>query len=131
MHIYLTGQVGSHTILSMVSLLLIFILVLVLAYFTARLVGKLQNNTLNAKSNIKIIESFRVGTNKFICIVKIGEAYYALAFGKDEITLIDKLDETTLSLSVDGVNSVNSFKDIFSKLKDKDTSEIQDNTDKK
>ncbi len=131
MHIFLAGQVGSHTVLSMLSLLLIFILVLVLAYFTAKLVGKLQNNSLNARANIRIIESFRIGNNKFIGIVKIGNSYYALGFGKDEITLIDKLDEDSLNLSVDGVDYKSNFKDIFSRIKDKETQEVQDNTDKK
>ncbi len=131
MYLFLSGQVGSHSILSMVSLLLIFILVLVLAYFSAKLVGKLQNNTLNSKSNIKIIESCRVGNNKFIGIVKIGGDYYALAFGKDEINLIDKLDESNLNLSANDFDNKVSFKEIFSKIKDKETDNIQDNTDKK
>lgn len=128
MFIFLTGQAGSHSLLSILSLILMFILVLVLAYYTAKLVGKLQNNTFNSKSNIKIIESFRVGNNKFIGIIKIGTNYYAIAFGKDEITLIDKLDENSINLFTEVSENKVSFKEIFSKINNK---EEQDNIDKK
>jgi flagellar protein FliO/FliZ len=63
-----------------------------LAYYGAKLAGNYQNNVLNNKSNIKIVESYRIGGNKLLAIAKIGEDFYAIGVGKDEITLIDKLD---------------------------------------
>ncbi|MDD6327089.1 MAG: flagellar biosynthetic protein FliO [Lachnospiraceae bacterium] len=77
---------------SMISLILIFVFVVALAYYATKFVAKYQTNSISQKSNIKVIESFRIANNKFIAIVKICDAYYALSVGKDEMHLIDKLD---------------------------------------
>jgi flagellar protein FliO/FliZ len=99
----------------------------VLAYFTAKLTAKLQGNSLNKKANIKVIESFRLGGNKFISIVKIGEDFYALGFGKDEITMIDKLDKDNITFSeIHSSEASVSFKDILGNINKKDK---KDNTD--
>ena len=113
---------GINGIINIISLLLIFALVLLLAYVTARFIGKYQNNILNNKSNIRVIESFRLGGNKFIAIVKIGEAYYAVGIGKDEITMLDKVNPDELNISESGDNSQKiDFKEILSQIKDKES----------
>jgi flagellar protein FliO/FliZ len=77
---------------ALIKLILVFVFILILAYYGTRFVGNYQNNVLNSKSNIRIIESCRIGGNKLLAIAKIGEDYYAIGVGKDEFTLIDKLD---------------------------------------
>ncbi len=127
MFIYLSGSIKDSSLYNVISLLLIFIFILVLAYFTAKLTAKLQGNTLNKKANIKVIESFRLGGNKFISIVKIGEDFYALGFGKDEITMIDKLDKDNITIPDSNSSEVGiSFKDILGNINKK---EKKDNTD--
>lgn len=127
MYILLSGSIRDSSLYNVISLILIFAFVLVLAYFTARLTAKLQGNPLNKKSNIKIIETFRMGGNKFISIVKIGENYFALGFGKDEITMIDKLDADSIDIDDQtDQNNKKSFKDILNSISNKDK---QDNTD--
>lgn len=98
MNILLSGSIRDGSLYNVISLILIFAFVLLLAYLAAKLTAKLQGNPLNKKANIKIIDSLRLGGNKYISIVKIGTNYYALAFGKDEITLIDKIDKDTISI---------------------------------
>lgn len=130
MYIYLSGSIRDSSLYNVASLILIFIFILVLAYFTAKLSAKLQSNTLNKKANIKIIESFRLGGNKFISIVKIGEDFYALGFGKDEITMIDKLDKDSISIpEINSSEAGSSFKDILSNINKKDKKDKKDNTD--
>ncbi|MBR1815426.1 MAG: flagellar biosynthetic protein FliO [Lachnospiraceae bacterium] len=134
MRIALTNNVsGWHSIASVISLLLIFVFIVVLAYFSTKFVAKYQSNIINRKSNIKIIESCRVGNNKFIAIIMIGKDYYAVALGKDEITFIDKLDEEGLKLNMqeasddsdisDTSSGISSdkpdFKEILSQIKNK------------
>ena len=127
MYIYLSGSIKDSSLYNVISLILIFIFILVLAYFTAKLTAKLQSNTLNKKANIKVIESFRLGGNKFISIVKIGEDFYALGFGKDEITMIDKLDKDNITIPDSNSSEVGiSFKDILGNINKK---EKKDNTD--
>ncbi|MBO5388352.1 MAG: flagellar biosynthetic protein FliO [Lachnospiraceae bacterium] len=98
MNILLSGSIRDGSLYNVISLILIFAFVLLLAYLAAKLTAKLQGNPLNKKANIKIIDSLRLGGNKYISIIKIGTNYYALAFGKDEITLIDKIDKDTISI---------------------------------
>lgn len=129
MYILLSGNHRDGSLYNVISLILMFAFVLFLAYLTARLAAKLQGNPINKKANIKIIDSMRLGGNKFISIVKIGENYYALGFGKDEITLIDRLDKDSIQLPSDTSESEKkSFKDIISDLNNKNQ---QDNIDKK
>ncbi len=129
MYILLAGSIKDSSLYNVISLLLIFVFVLVLAYFSAKLTAKLQGNSLSRKSNIKIVESYRLGGNKFISIAKIGDNYYALGFGKDEITMIDRLDKDSIDIVENtSPESRKSFKEIFQSINNK---EQQDNTDKK
>lgn len=80
------------------KLIVITILVLVLAFYATKLIAKYQNNTLSAKSNIRFLESYRVSGNKLVAIAKIGERYFALGIGKDEIHVISELKPEELKL---------------------------------
>ena len=82
---------------SIVKLILITVLVLVLAFYSTRLIAKYQNNTWSAKNNIQFIESYRVGGNKMVAIAKIGEKYFALGIGKEEIHVIAELKKASRS----------------------------------
>ncbi len=135
MKIFLTGNSygGWHSFVNILSLLLIFVLVLVMAYFSTKFIAKIQANNINNKSNIKIIESFRLGNNKFIAIVKIGGDYYAIALGKEEVTFIDKLDQDGLSLNQEGTSQTDgsiegssSFKEILSQFKKNKSKDNED-----
>ncbi|MGN0151378.1 MAG: flagellar biosynthetic protein FliO [Wujia sp.] len=118
-------QGGLNTALSIFSLILIFAFIVALAYFSTKFIARYQNNLLKNKTNVKIIESFRIGTNKFIAIVKIGESYYAIGVGKDEFTMIDKLNPDELTdFSVDSGSTSSKkidFKEILSQVKNRDS----------
>jgi hypothetical protein len=44
----------------------------------------------------------RIGNNKFLAVVKVGrDSYYCIAMGKDEITLLGKIDRDDLILQED------------------------------
>ena len=115
-----TAGAGS-SVWSILKLLLMLVLVLALAYATAKLIAKYQGNMLSGRSDIRIVQSFKLIGDKYIAIAKIGEGYYALGIGKDNITLIDKLDPEQLSIKEVGGNEPKaSFKDVlagFSKKK--------------
>lgn len=108
---------------SIVKLILIMVLVLVLAFYSTRMIAKYQNNTWSAKNNIQFIESYRVGGNKMIAIAKIGEKYYALGIGKEEIHVIAELDKDDLKLpeqvkdTSDKMAPKMSFKEVLANMK--------------
>ncbi len=105
------------SIASFFTVLVIFIFILVITCFTTRYIANYQKGKFGGK-NIKVIESARLTTNKFLQIVQIGDEYFAIALGKDEVTFISKLDKDNLNLTeVDA--DLPGFKEIFEKAKAK------------
>ena len=102
---------------------LITVLVLVLAFYSTRLIAKYQNNAWSAKNNIQFIESYRVGGNKMVAIAKIGEKYFALGIGKEEIHVIAELKKDDLKLPDQMVDATvektpkMSFKEVLANMK--------------
>ncbi len=124
---YLMGLQDStssmSSILSVISLILIFIFIVALAYFTTKFIAKYQNNSMNSRSNIRVIESFRMGSNKFVAIIEVSNNFYVIGVGKEEITLIDKLDSDSISNIKNGqmkdLGKKIDFKEILSQIKNK------------
>lgn len=113
-------------VIQLLVVLIMFLFVLGMAYLAARLTGRFQSN-LQSRSNVKIIETTRIGNNKYIQIVKIGSRYAAIGVGKDDITFLTELKEEELNLDALGNNTKGSFKDILSQLqKKKDENETDE-----
>ena len=100
----------------LISVVLLFLFVLFLAYIAARIAGSFQSNVVNKRSNIKVIEVFRLSNNKVIEIVKIGNQYLALAVCKDSVTLLTELDETEVKEQETSLEPFD-FKSILDKMK--------------
>lgn len=100
----------------LIVLILLFVFVLFLAYLAARIAGSFQSNVINKKSNVKVIEVFRLSNNKYIEIVKIGEHYLAIAICKDNVTLLTELDESEVREQATTMEPIN-FKTILDKMK--------------
>lgn len=107
---------GLDSIAQLICTILLFIFVLVLAYLAARITGSFQSNVLNKRSNIKVIEVFRLSNNKVIEIVKIGNQYLALAVCKDSVTVLTQLEETEINEQEISLEPMN-FKNILDKIK--------------
>lgn len=105
------GSIGQ-----LIVLILLFVFVLFLAYMAARLTGSFQSNIMNKKSNVKVIEVFRLSNNKYIYIVKIGERYLALSVCKDNVTLLTELDTSEVREQVTTMEPID-FKSILDKMK--------------
>ena len=115
------------SIASFFTVLVIFIFILVITYFTTRYIANYQKGKFGGK-NIKVIESARLTTNKFLQIVQIGDEFFAIALGKDEVTFISKLDKDNLNLTeVDA--DLPGFKEIFEKAKAKLVKKNEDLSD--
>lgn len=121
---------GLYSVWDVISLILIFVFVILLAYFATKFVAKYQSNMLNNKNNIRIIESFRIDSTRLILIVKITEDYYALAYTKDSVTVIDKLNPDEINnLMADNTSKSNNkldFKAILSQVKNKNSKDDSD-----
>ena len=77
----------AESITQFLTVLLIFLLVLGLTYFTTRFIGTFQKNTL-VNRNFEAIETYKVTTGKFLQIVRVGTKYVVIGISKDGITKI-------------------------------------------
>ena len=90
--------------LKLIVSILIFVFVLVLTRITTVYIAKLQRVGM-AGNNIKVIETQRLSNTKCLHIVKIGDEYFALASGKDTVTVISKLDSQGLNLPLENLEA--------------------------
>lgn len=108
--------------IQLISVLLIFVFVLVLTYFTTKWIAGNQTSRSNNK-NLHLIESINVGNSKFISIIQAGEIYLVVSVNKDDIKLLAQLSKeqlTDLSFELTNPKSNNdSFQQILNKFKDK------------
>lgn len=103
----------------LLTLLVVFIFVLALTYFSTKWVGNLQKNKM-AGSNIRILETMRVTNSKYIQIVKIGSKCFAVAVCKDNMTFLCEVDEKELTYTSDsGTININTegFRTILERFK--------------
>lgn len=117
MCLFLTLDTGNN-ILQLFAVMTVFVLILVVAYFVTRWIGTNQGRNFFGK-NIRVIEGCRIGTNKFIQIVKVGNKFLILGIGKDEISYLGEVEEQDLAITEDGVKTLPDFKEILAKVKQK------------
>ncbi|MBO5237446.1 MAG: flagellar biosynthetic protein FliO [Lachnospiraceae bacterium] len=114
-------------VIQLFVVLIMFLFVLALAYLAARFAGRFQSN-IQSRSNVRTIETARIGNNKYIQIVKIGSRYFAIGVGKDDVTFLTELKEEELNLDALNNNTKGSFKDILSQLQKKKDENDTDET---
>ncbi len=114
-----TVQTGTNSVARFFTLLLIFVIVCAICYFTTKFVAGKEKNKMGSK-NMQVLETTRLAPNKYIGLVKIGEKYVAVAYGKDSISMLCEVPKEELSLQAE-TDSKGSFSDIFKKVAKKGT----------
>ncbi|MCR4802210.1 MAG: flagellar biosynthetic protein FliO [Lachnospiraceae bacterium] len=104
--------------LRLIGTLFVFVVVLVVAYYVTRWIGQKEQGRFGEK-NIRIIEGYRMGTNKSVQIVKVGNKYFVLGVGKDEISYLGEVNEEELVFPENTIKPLPEFKDILAKAKEK------------
>lgn len=107
--------------MQLLGVLIIFVIVLALTYFTSRFIAGYQKGH-SFNKNLQVIETLKITTNKYIQIVRAGDEYLVIAIGKDEVGLLTKLSEEQLQeLPAEqlpaGISS-ESFKEILERFKE-------------
>ena len=107
------------SIVQLLTLVLIFIFVLALAYVATRLTAGIQKGRLSG-ANVEIIETFKIAPTKYIQVVRVGGKYFSYVVCKDTVTLLGELTKDDISElhKAETGSTVNlNFKEIFDKLK--------------
>ena len=107
---------GINSFAQFLTVLLIFVGVLALTYFTTKWVASYQKGKMMS-CNIQVLETFKITQNKFIQIVRIGEHYYAIAIGKDNITMLGELKEEEIHIQEDAGMPKMDFKQLLENAK--------------
>ena len=107
---------GNGGYLDIVVLIVVFILILVAAYYATKWVSTMGTN-LQKNKNVKVLEVFRLSQTKFIYLVKIGDKVSALGVTKDHIEFICEVEEDSLHFEQQFA-AHGSFKEIFNKSKE-------------
>ncbi|MCQ2522261.1 MAG: flagellar biosynthetic protein FliO [Lachnospiraceae bacterium] len=112
-----TLQSGTNSVLRFVTLLIIFAAVVAICYFTTRFVAGKEKNKMGSK-NMLVLETTRLAPNKYIGLVKVGERYVAVAYGKDSIVPICEVPKEEITIDPNS-GQPTSFGDIFRKVSGK------------
>ena len=108
---------GINSFAQFLTVLIIFIGVLALTYFTTRWAASYQKGKMMS-GNIQVLETLKITQNKYLQIVRVGEHYYAIAIGKDTITLLGELKEDEIHISEDmGMMPKMDFKQLLENAK--------------
>ncbi len=107
-----------NSMVQLITVLLMFVFVLALAYITTRLTAGLQKGRYK-NANVEILETFKIAPTKYIQIVRIGEKYFSYIVCKETVTLLGELtkDDVTEFAQKSENAAMVSFKDIFDKLR--------------
>lgn len=112
----ITGSSALESGIQLLGVVLIFVFVLATTYFTTKWIANYQRTTTKNR-NIRVIETCRLTSNKYIQIVQVGEKYLAIAVAKDQITVLAELSEDEI---IDfSAEYENNQKDSFSKILEK------------
>ena len=125
MAVLLSGSLNSY--IEFITVLVIFVLVLGATALTTRWISGYQKKQAGL-CNIEIIDTARIGNNKFIQIVKIGNTYKVVALGKDEVTYLGDISEDEIHRP-EPVSFGDSFKSLLSKYNKNSISEDVESKD--
>lgn len=121
----MAGGIGS--LAQFLTVLIIFLFVLALTWYSTRLIARYQKSGASAHGNIEIVEAFRLSQTQVVEILRVADRYLAVAVSKDQVTKLGewKTDELPLVIpeaSESGAKSLD-FKALLEKYGRKKTEE--------
>lgn len=101
------------------TVLIIFIFVLFITYFTTKWVGNIQKGQY-AGRNIELLDAGRLTQTQYIQVVRVGKKVLILGISKDNITLLGECQMEDLEVSTDdktGTGGIENFQMLLEKAK--------------
>lgn len=106
----------NSNILQLLAVIIVFVIVLAGTYYVTKWIAK--SGVIQSQSrNIKVIETFKITTGKYIQIIQLGTKYYAIGVAKESITFLTPLDAEQLDFAPElNHNPKVSFKEMIEKF---------------
>lgn len=114
---FLTVSAAVNSIAQFVTVLLIFLFVLVITYFTTRYIASIEKKRM-VTGNMELLDALRISNNKYLQIVKVGSKYLCLAVCKDTVTMLVELEQEDIKEIEPEIKPVD-FQTILEKVKKK------------
>jgi flagellar protein FliO/FliZ len=100
----------------LLSVLFLFIIVLVGAFFVTKWLSHLQYQQTKGK-NMQLIETLRIGPNKMVQLIKVGDRYFVIGLSKEHIQVISEVDQEQIKDQRDQNKQINvNFKEQFNQI---------------
>lgn len=112
---------GTDAYVQLITVLVIFVLVLVITAMTTRWIANYQKKQ-GMNCNIEVVETARLGNNKWIQIVRVGDVYKVIAVCRDTVTMLGEVPKEQLNIDNGGGMNL-SFKELLEKAVKRDSSE--------
>ena len=112
----ITSEMDS--VVQFFTVLLIFVFVLGVTYFTTRYVAGIQKGKYKT-GNMELIETLRISNNKYLQIVRTADKYFCIAVCKDTVTMLGEIQKEEMVFYENSVNANMGFSDILEKIKQK------------
>ena len=103
--------VDTNGIFDLAVLLLVFVFILIAAYYVTKWVSNTGLN-IQKNKNIKVLEVFRINQTKYIYLVKLGDKVVALGVTKDHMEFLTEINEESLNFDTLSKEE-GSFKDLL------------------
>ena len=113
---------GVQSFFQLIGVLLIFVFVLAITYYVTKWIAGYQKQH-NFQKNMRVVETMKLTTNKYIQIIEVGETYLVIGIGKDEVTMLaqltrEQLNDVSLEDTVKYQNTGESFSNIMKQFKE-------------
>lgn len=111
-----TGTIES--VARFITVLLTFLFVLALTYYTSKFIANYQKKSM-LSGNMEVMETTRIAQNKYLQIVRAGDRYFMIAVCKDTVTMLSELEPEQLDFKTAGGENLPAmdFKNVLEKAK--------------
>ena len=114
----LSIQSGIDSVVQFMTVLIMFVFVLGITYFTTKYIAKVQKGQMSNK-NMELIDTLRISNNKYLQIVRVGDRYYCMAVCKDTVTLLGEVQKEELVFYENDASAEMDFQAILEGFKQK------------
>lgn len=121
----MVGAIGQ-----LIFLILVFVGVIILAYYSTKWVASAK--TARRNGNLNVIESMSVGHQGAVQIIRVGKKYFLIGITKENVSLLSDIDENDIEIIENKPQIISAsfdkyFKKYFDKMKNlKGQSDVED-----
>ena len=88
-----TTQNSIQSLMELFGIVLVFVIVLVVCYYTTRFVAGRQL-VQKKMGNFEVVETFAIAQNKYLQLIRMGNKYVVIAVAKDSVSFVTELDNS-------------------------------------